>query len=98
MTADREKTIADGWYSHIKFQIFQITVGLFLNPGCVFLSSIPESWKLKQIPLQYCKATWQSKRLKLKDLFHVTAINKSQGYYFENYLLHFIIFKIVYNM
>ena len=98
MTADREKTIADGWYSHIKFQIFQITVRLFLNPGSVLLSSIPKGWKLKQIPSQYCKATWQSKSLKLKDLFQVTAINKSQSYYSENYLLHFIIFKIVYNM
>ena len=98
MTADREKKIADGWYSHIKFQIFQITVRLFLNPGSVLLSSIPKGCKLKQIPSQYCKATWQSKSLKLKDLFQVTAINKSQSYYSENYLLHFIIFKIVYNM
>ena len=45
MTADREKTIADGWYSHIKFQLFQITVGLLLNPGSVLPRSIP---KLKQ--------------------------------------------------
>ena len=51
-----------------------------------------------QIPSQYCKATWQSKSLKLNDLLQVTTINKSQSYYSENYLLHFIIFKIVYNM
>ena len=31
MMADREKTIPDGWYSHIKFQIFQNTVGLSLR-------------------------------------------------------------------
>ena len=43
MKADREKTIADGWYSHIKSQISQNSVGLFLNPGSVLLSSIPEN-------------------------------------------------------
>ena len=47
MTADREKTITDGWYSRIKFQISQNTVGLFLNPGSVLLSLIPKGWKLK---------------------------------------------------
>ena len=31
MMADREKTIPNGWYSHIKFQIFQNTVGLSLR-------------------------------------------------------------------
>ena len=36
MTADREKTIANGWYSHIKFKIFQNTMGLFLNLGRSF--------------------------------------------------------------
>ena len=41
MTAERVKKIAYGWYSQIKFQISQNTVGIFLNPGSVLLSSIP---------------------------------------------------------
>ena len=69
MTAERVKKIAYGWYSQIKFQISQNTVGIFLNPGSVLLSSIPgaENWSkfYHNTVMAPLEATWQCKSIKV---------------------------------